>query len=140
MKLLKSIPSIQAAYQLHKNAATAAELNTDSALIANKDAAGGELIRVKVAPDGSKFTVWLGENGPEKTFETLILVGPDHFAARPGRQGGEGRWVDGLLHEADRAVAEQEIAPARVQAPIAARARLAIVGDLDSGGRTVLPV
>jgi competence protein ComEC len=70
VKLLKSIPSIQAAYQLHKNAATAAELNTDPALIANKDAAGGELIRVKVAPDGSKFTVWLGENGPEKTFET----------------------------------------------------------------------
>ena len=29
VELLKSIPSIQAAYQLHKNAATGAEDNTD---------------------------------------------------------------------------------------------------------------
>jgi competence protein ComEC len=70
VKLLKSIPSIQAAYQLHKNAATAAELNTDAGLIANKDEAGGELIRVRVTPDGSKFTVQVGENGEKRTFES----------------------------------------------------------------------
>ena len=70
VKLLKSIPSIQAAYQLHKNAATSADENTDPASIANKDAAGGELIRVRVTADGSKFTVQLGEHGPEKTFES----------------------------------------------------------------------
>ena len=36
-KLLKSMPSIQAAYQLHKNAATGPDENTDPALIANRD-------------------------------------------------------------------------------------------------------
>ena len=70
VKLLKSIPSIQAAYQLHKNAATSKDENTDAALIANKEAAGGELIRVRVTPDGSKFTVQVGERGPERTFES----------------------------------------------------------------------
>jgi len=70
VKLLKSIPSIQAAYQLHKNAATGADLNTESSLIANKDGGGGEFIRVRVTPDGSKFTVRIGEHGPEKTFES----------------------------------------------------------------------
>ncbi len=70
VKLLKSIPSIQAAYQLHKNAATGVDENTDPSLIANKNPAGGELIRVRVTPDGSKFTVQIGENGPEKTFES----------------------------------------------------------------------
>ena len=70
VKLLKSIPSIQAAYQLHKNAATSDDENTDAALIANKDAAGGELIRVRVTADGSKFTVQVGERGPERTFES----------------------------------------------------------------------
>ncbi len=70
MKLLRSIPSIKAAYQLHKNAATSAGENTDAALIANKDATGGELIRVRVTSDGSEFTVQLGERGPEKTFRS----------------------------------------------------------------------
>jgi len=70
VKLLRSIPSIQAAYQLHKNAATGDDDNTDPSLIANKDAAGGEFIRVRVLPDGSKFTVQIGEHGPERTFES----------------------------------------------------------------------
>jgi beta-lactamase superfamily II metal-dependent hydrolase len=68
VKLLKSVPSIQAAYQLHKNAATGVEDNTDAALIANKDASGGEFIQVRVAPDGLKFTVRIGEHGAERTF------------------------------------------------------------------------
>ncbi|MFI5456977.1 MAG: ComEC/Rec2 family competence protein [Isosphaerales bacterium] len=70
VKLLRSIPSIQAAYQLHKNAATTAEDNTDPSLIANNDAAGGEFIRVRVVPDSSRFTVQIGEHGPERTFES----------------------------------------------------------------------
>jgi hypothetical protein len=68
VKLLKSVPSIEAAYQLHRNAATGVEDNTDSALIANKDASGGEFIQVNVAPDGLKFTVRIGEHGAERTF------------------------------------------------------------------------
>jgi beta-lactamase superfamily II metal-dependent hydrolase len=70
VKLLKSIPSIKAAYQLHKNAATSDQENTDAELIANKNETGGELIRVRVTSDGSRFTVQLGERGPEKTFES----------------------------------------------------------------------
>ena len=70
VKLLKSVSSIQAAYQLHKNAATSADENAAADLIANKDTAGGELIRVQVTPDGTKFTVQLGEHGPKKTFES----------------------------------------------------------------------
>jgi beta-lactamase superfamily II metal-dependent hydrolase len=70
VKLLRSIPSIQAAYQLHKNAATADGDNTDPSLIANKDAAGGEFIRVRVVPDGTRFTVQIGEHGQERTFES----------------------------------------------------------------------
>ena len=60
--------SIEAAYQLHRNAATGAEDNTDAALIANKDQAGGTIIRVFVEPDGSSFSVQIGEDGPKKRF------------------------------------------------------------------------
>ena len=70
VKLLKSIPTIRAAYQLHQNAATGSEDNTDPTPIANKDAQGGEFIRVRVAADGSKFTVRIGEHGAERTFES----------------------------------------------------------------------
>jgi competence protein ComEC len=68
--MLKSIPSIKAAYQLHRNAVTGAQDNTDPSLIANEDEAGGTFIRVRVTPDGSKFMVQIGENGPERTFES----------------------------------------------------------------------
>jgi competence protein ComEC len=70
VKLLRSIPSIQAAYQLHKNAATGDEDNTAPSLIANKDESGGEFIRVRIAPDGARFTVQIGEHGTERTFES----------------------------------------------------------------------
>jgi competence protein ComEC len=70
VKLLKSVPSIQAAYQLHKNAATGDEDNTHSALIANNDPAGGQFIHVSVSPDGARFTVECGANGPPRTFES----------------------------------------------------------------------
>ena len=70
VKLLKSIPSIQAAYQLHRNAGTGDDDNTTLSLIANKDAAGGEFICVRVAADGANFTVQIGENGPARTFES----------------------------------------------------------------------
>jgi len=68
--LLKSIPSVQAAYQLHRNVQSKAEENTDPALIANSDTAGGQFIHVSVVPDGSRFTVQLGESGPKREFST----------------------------------------------------------------------
>jgi competence protein ComEC len=70
VKRLRSVPSIQAAYQLHRNAATSDDDNTDPSLIANKGSSEGEFIRVRIAPDGSKFTVQIGESGPERTFES----------------------------------------------------------------------
>jgi len=68
VKLLKSIPSLQAAYQLHKNAATSAAENTDVDLIANTDPAGGQFIHVAVTPDGSRFSVQIGTDLPARSF------------------------------------------------------------------------
>jgi beta-lactamase superfamily II metal-dependent hydrolase len=70
VKLLKSIPSIQAAYQLHRNVETAPEDNTEADLIANADPAGGQFIYVAVSPDGSRFTVQImpRPHGPRREF------------------------------------------------------------------------
>ena len=70
VKRLRSIPTIEAAYQLHRNAATGPEENTDAELIANKDQAGGTIIRVLVEPDGSRFTVQIGEDGAKRSFSS----------------------------------------------------------------------
>lgn len=69
VKLLKSIPTIQAAYQLHKNATTGPEENTETSLIANESQEGGRFIHVSVAPDGSSFQVRIG-TGEAKEFAT----------------------------------------------------------------------
>ncbi len=66
VKLLRSIPSIKAAYQLHRNAQTSSEDNTDPGLIANLDPAGGQFIHVSVTPGGSKFNVQIGPDGPQR--------------------------------------------------------------------------
>ena len=70
VKRLRAVPSIQAAYQLHKNAATPADQNTDPALIANPDNSSGEFIHVAVEPDGSSFTVQIGAGGPKREFKS----------------------------------------------------------------------
>ena len=70
VKLLRSIPSIQAAYQLHKNSSQAPDDNTDAALIANSDPNGGQFIHAAVSADGSRFTVRIGEDGKERTFNS----------------------------------------------------------------------
>jgi competence protein ComEC len=67
VQLLKSIASIQAAYQIHKNAADGAA-NTDAALIANPDVKGGMFIRVTVDPGGTQFRVQFGADGPPRSF------------------------------------------------------------------------
>ena len=68
VKRLRSIPSIKAAYQLHRNILTSSEDNTDPALIANSDPAGGQFIHVSVTRDGSKFSVQIGPDGPQREF------------------------------------------------------------------------
>src|SRR5438270_7533210 len=57
VKLLRSIPSIEAVYALHKNVATGPEANADPALTANADPAGGQFIHVAVAPGGKSYAV-----------------------------------------------------------------------------------
>jgi competence protein ComEC len=68
VKLLRSIPSIQAAYQLHHNAETSAEENTEAALIANAEPSGGQYIHVSVSPDGSKFAIRIGDAERKREF------------------------------------------------------------------------
>jgi competence protein ComEC len=68
VKRLRSVASIRAAYQLHKNAATGPADNVEPALIANPTLEGGQFIHVEVAPDGSCFTVRIGPDGAGWTF------------------------------------------------------------------------
>ncbi|QEH34360.1 ComEC family competence protein [Aquisphaera giovannonii] len=67
---LRAVPSIRAAYQLHRNAGTKAEENTQPDLIANRDREGGEFIRVSVPPGGGRFTVRIGAAGAPREFES----------------------------------------------------------------------
>lgn len=70
VRRLRAIPSIEAAYQLHRNVATRPDDNADPKFIANKDQAGGTMIRVFVEPDGSSFTVQIGEDGEKRRFSS----------------------------------------------------------------------
>lgn len=70
VQLLRTLPSLQALYQLHKNAATGTSENVSPEFIANADPAGGQFIRVAVAPDGSSFAVRIGADGPERVFKS----------------------------------------------------------------------
>lgn len=67
---LRNIPSIQAAYQIHRNVKTTAADNTDPSLIVNSDEEGGEFLHVSVSPDGARFRVRFGADGEERTFES----------------------------------------------------------------------
>lgn len=69
--LLRSLPSIKAAYQLHRNVQTSEAENTDKALIANWDEnCQGQFIKASVAPDGRSFSVTIGEKGKARKFQT----------------------------------------------------------------------
>lgn len=76
VKRLRTVPSIQAAYQLHKNAETGPDDNADPALIANKGPEGGQFIHVSVPVDGSSFAVRFGADGPVRTFPTHSPTAP----------------------------------------------------------------
>jgi len=70
MTRLKTIPSIQAAYQLHKNVSTDQAVNVPPEQIANADPAGGQLIHVSVQPDGARFRVRAGDGGRARDFDS----------------------------------------------------------------------
>jgi hypothetical protein len=67
---LRDLPSIRAAYQLHRNAETRAEENAQADLIANQTQAGGEFIHVSVSPGGERFAVRIGVAGTPREFES----------------------------------------------------------------------
>ena len=68
---LKSTPSIQAMYQIHRNLRADSENNTDPEYIANltKDCAGN-CIKLSVAPDGRSYTVSIPATGHKRTYQT----------------------------------------------------------------------
>lgn len=71
MGSLKSTPSIQAMYQLHKNVRDDKENNTADELIANQDAqCAGNFIKMSVAPDGKSYTISIPATGHTRTFRT----------------------------------------------------------------------
>lgn len=68
---LKSTPSIQAMYQVHKNLRADKENNTTDDLIANleRDCAG-HYIKLSVRPDGKSYVVMIPARGHERVFQT----------------------------------------------------------------------
>ena len=69
--LLKSLSSVKAAYQLHRNVQTSEAENTDKALIANWDEnCQGQFIKASVASNGKSYTVRIGEKGKSQQFQT----------------------------------------------------------------------
>ncbi len=66
VRRLGQLPSLQAAYQLHKNRSPEPGDNTDPTLIANPVGAEGNFIRVTIEPDGSRYTVQVGTGGGTK--------------------------------------------------------------------------
>ena len=68
---LKSIPSLQAMYQIHRNLRADSENNTASEYIANLTAdCAGNCIKLSVAPDGKSYTVSIPATGHTRTFQT----------------------------------------------------------------------
>jgi len=66
---LKSLPSLEAIYQIHYNTQYGAQGNTADEFIANRwDPKKGELIKVSVDPAGGVFAVSIGVTGPKKEF------------------------------------------------------------------------
>jgi len=71
MTSLKSVPSIQAMYQLHKNVRSDGENNTSDAFIANLEkSCSANYIKLAVEPDGSSYTVLIPGTGHEQKFKT----------------------------------------------------------------------
>ena len=71
IKTLRQSPSIQAAYQLHKNVRPDSTFNTQTEYIANqKKECKGNFISLEVAPDGKTYTVSIPANGHQQTFQT----------------------------------------------------------------------
>ena len=71
MSTLRSVKSIQAMYQVHKNLREGREDNTADEFIANltKECAGN-YVQLSVAPDGKTYTIRIPATGHRRTFQT----------------------------------------------------------------------
>lgn len=68
---LKSTPSIQAMYQMHRNVQADAEHTTADELTANlEEKCQANYIKLSVAPDGKSYMVTIPANGHRKTYTT----------------------------------------------------------------------
>jgi competence protein ComEC len=71
---LRNTPSIQAAYQLHKNIRPDSDFNTQESYIANlEENCKANYIKLTVAPDGKKYTVSIPATNHQKTFATKTV-------------------------------------------------------------------
>lgn len=71
IETLRSVDSLQALYQLHRNVNLAAEDQTPAEFIANSEPTvncEGVWVKASVAPDGGEFTVQIGEDGQVRTY------------------------------------------------------------------------
>ena len=70
---LKSTPSIQAMYQIHRNLRDDSGNNTVDECIANLNAnCGGNCIKLSVAADARNYTVTIPATGYSRTFQTRM--------------------------------------------------------------------
>ena len=68
---LKTAPSIQARYQMHRNIRADKENNTAVEFIANlEEKCAGNYIKLSVEPDGRSYTVTIPANGHKRTYQT----------------------------------------------------------------------
>jgi hypothetical protein len=68
---LKSAPSIQARYQMHRNVQVDKEHNTADELIANtEENCAGAYIKLSAAPGGKSYTITIPATGHQRTFRT----------------------------------------------------------------------
>ena len=69
---LKSVPSIEAMYQMHKNQRPDGKVNnTADELIANKvNGKSGNYIKLSVSPDGTSYTVSIPASGHSREYQT----------------------------------------------------------------------
>jgi len=72
IQTLRRVKSLEAVYQLHKNLALGPEAQTAAEYIANVEPTAqcrGTYIEASVAPDGNSYTVQIGADGKQRTFQ-----------------------------------------------------------------------
>ena len=70
VRRLAAVPSIEAAYQLHRNGSADPKDNTDPLRVANAPGTEGQFIHVAVAPDAASYTVQIGPAGAKQEFRS----------------------------------------------------------------------